>query len=99
MKPHQTLAAIGGVNPPSLRREAYFLSSILLALLLTLCAARADGPDDDYLAVLAAVDQADTLRDNGKITQAHAKYLEAQRALAQFQQANPAGTPAWFPTG
>src|SRR5689334_22367657 len=75
------------MNP--LRRKNIFTVSILFALLVTLGVARAEGPDDDYLAIYSLINQADTLVASGKTNQAHAKYIEAQRALAGFQRANP----------
>jgi hypothetical protein len=66
-----------------------FFAWIMLALLLTLSAARAEGPDDDYLAVYDLIDQADTLSSNGKTSEAYVKYVEAQRALTAFQKENP----------
>ena len=61
----------------------------LLMLLLTLCAVRAAGPDEDYLAVYGIINQAEALSASGKTGLAHAKYAEAQAALVQFQRANP----------
>ncbi len=61
---------------------------IILALLLTLAGARA-GVDDDYLNIYGIINQADSLNASGKVSQAHAKYLEAQRALTGFQKNNP----------
>ena len=57
------------------------LTWLLLALTLTLGVARADGPDDDYLAISGLIDEAGALADSGHIPEAHNKYLEAQREL------------------
>lgn len=75
------------MNP--LRGKSIFTLSILFTLLLTLGAAHAEGPDDDYLAIYGIISQADSLATSGKTNQAHAKYIEAQRALAGFQRSNP----------
>lgn len=71
------------------RRRNCFTAAILFALLLTLGAAQAEGPDEDYLAIYGVIDQADTLNTSGKTSQAHAKYVEAKQALTLFQRANP----------
>ena len=62
-------------------------------LLLTLGTARADGPDDDYLAAYGLMNEADALNTSGKTGQAHAKYIEAQQALTQFKRDNPGWNP------
>jgi len=85
----QKMIEISTVNPVRPRRQTCFTAAILFALLLTLCSARAEGPDDDYLIIYGIIDQADTLAANGRTTQAHAKYIEAQRALAGFKRSNP----------
>ena len=69
-------------------RKNFFTFSLLLALLVSLCAARAEGPDSDYLVVYGVMEQADALNTKGKTAEAHKKYLEAQRALGEFQQNN-----------
>ncbi|MEY4917960.1 MAG: hypothetical protein RL616_1873, partial [Verrucomicrobiota bacterium] len=61
---------------------------IALGLLAAFSPARAEGPDSDYLVVYAVIDQADALNQKGKTSAAHAKYVEAQRALAEFQKNN-----------
>jgi hypothetical protein len=81
---------VAGANRPLPVRKKCSFVWILLALLLTLCAARADGPDDDYLAIYGVIAQADTLNASGQTSQAHAKYIEAERALVAFQRVNPA---------
>jgi hypothetical protein len=73
------------------RTVAKKISIIALAFGLfgALGAARAEGPDTDYLAIYSVMDQADALNQKGKTTAARAKYIEAQRALAEFQKNNP----------
>jgi hypothetical protein len=63
------------------------LSSLvaLMALLLSLCAARAEGPDDEYLRIYGLIDQGDSLTASGNATGAREKYLEAQKALNDFK--------------
>lgn len=69
-------------------RKSIFTFSILLALLVSFGVARAEGPDSDYLVIYGVMEQADALNTKGKTAEAHKKYLEAQRALAVFQQNN-----------
>ena len=69
-------------------RKSIFTFSILLALLVSFGVARAEGPDSDYLVVYGVMEQADALNTKGKTAEAHKKYLEAQRALTEFQQNN-----------
>jgi len=67
---------------------------LMLALTLMAGGARADGPDDDYLAISSMVDEANSLNDSGKTVEAHAKYIEAERALVDFQKNNPLWNPS-----
>ncbi len=62
---------------------------VFIALLLALCVGRVAAQDDDYIAIIGVMDQADALSASGKLSQAHDKYLEAQQALMSFQRANP----------
>ena len=71
------------------RNRKSFSASLLLALLLGLCPARADGPDDEYLQIYNLIQQADASNANGKAAPAKAKYQEAQTALRNFQKAYP----------
>ena len=89
MKFHQIVPVMPRANVPPPACKKSFPVWIMLALLLTLCAARADGPDDDYLNIYGIIEQADALNASGKTSQAHAKYTEAARALMQFQRDNP----------
>ena len=66
-----------------------FTVTILIALLVSLCVTRAEGPDSDYLVIYGAMEQADALNTKGKTAEACKKYLEAQRSLALFRQSNP----------
>ena len=66
---------------------------VLTALLMALCPARAEGPDDQYLQVYNLIQQADELNTSGKPAAARAKYQEAHTALRSFQQ----GYPDWNP--
>ncbi len=59
---------------------------ILTALLMTLCPARADDTDDQYLQIYNLIQQADQLNASGKAAAARAKYQEAHTALKTFQQ-------------
>ena len=61
----------------------------MLALLLTLCAARADGPDEDYVTVMGTISAADSLNQHGNTSQAHAKYIQAWQELSALHRANP----------
>ncbi len=61
----------------------------MLLLLLTLCVARAAGPDDDYVAIFSIINDADNLNKNGNTSQAHAKYIQAQQELLVLKQTNP----------
>jgi cytochrome c-type biogenesis protein CcmH/NrfG len=62
-----------------------FLTAMVLALVMLAPAARADGPDDDYVNIYGLIQQGDTLNDKNQIAPAIAKYAEAQNALKRFQ--------------
>ena len=62
---------------------------VVVALLLGLCPARADGPDDDYLKIYNLIQQADDLSAKGQADPAKAKYQAAQTALIKFQKDYP----------
>ncbi len=64
-------------------------SLVVLALLMTLLPAQADGPEDQYLVVYNLVDQADALSASGKSAPALAKYREAQSRIAEFPEDLP----------
>ncbi|HSY17658.1 MAG TPA: DUF6263 family protein [Candidatus Acidoferrales bacterium] len=80
-------------NPGRPHPQKYFTVAILLALLVSLSAPLAQGQDDEYLTIYGIMNQADVLATGGKTSQAHAKYIEAQRALEAFQRANPTWSP------
>ncbi len=88
ISPRPTIAIPVAVRPTP-RRKKTFRVCIAFALLFALCVARVEAQDDDYLTIMGVTDQADALKTAGKIAEAHAKYIEAQRALASFQTANP----------
>ena len=85
----QIVPVVAGVNLPLSAHRKWSAVWIMLVL-LTFCAARADAQDKDYLVIYGIMGQADTLSAGGQTSQAHAKYAEAQLALAQFQRENPA---------
>ena len=87
--PDQIVPVVAGMKAPWSAPKKWSAVWLMLALLLTLCAARAEGPDDDYLGIYMIMGQADALSANGKTSPAHAKYAEAQLALTRFQQKNP----------
>jgi Tfp pilus assembly protein PilF len=65
--------------------------SVIVALLLAVSGARADGPDDQYIRIYTLIQEADRLADSGQPSEALPKYREAQTALQRFQ----AGYPDW----
>jgi hypothetical protein len=50
---------------------------------------RADDPEGQYLQIFDKILQGDTLKKNGQVDNALAKYREAQIALAKFQRSYP----------
>jgi hypothetical protein len=67
----------------------WLTSLLILALLLGVWPARADGPDDEYLQIRNLIQQADELNTSGKAEPAKAKYQEAKAALTTFRQNYP----------
>jgi Tfp pilus assembly protein PilF len=65
--------------------------SVIVALLLSLSGARAEGPDDQYIHIYNLIQEADKLNSGDQPREALPKYLEAQTALQQFQK----GYPDW----
>jgi len=63
--------------------------SIVLALLLALSGARAEGPDDHYLRIFNLIREADKRNSGGQSSEALPKYLEARTALEQFRKGHP----------
>ena len=67
--------------------------SVIVALLLALWGARAQGPDDLYISIYSLIQEAGKLNSSGQPGEALPKYLEAQTALQQFKK----GYPEWNP--
>lgn len=65
--------------------------SVIVALLLVLPGARAEGPDDQYIRIYTLIQEADKLNSSDQPSEALPKYLEAQTALQRFQK----GYPDW----
>ena len=65
--------------------------AVIVALLLALPGARAEGPDDQYVQIYNLIQEADKLNSLDQPSEALPKYLEAQTALQQFQK----GYPDW----
>src|ERR1019366_9420549 len=65
--------------------------SVIVALLLVVPIARADGPDDQYVRIYNLIQEADKLNSNEQPSEALPKYREAQELLQQFQK----GYPEW----
>ena len=64
---------------------------VILALLLAVSGARAEGPDDQYVSIYNLIQEADKLNSGGQPSEALPKYLQAQTALQRFQK----GYPDW----
>lgn len=76
--------------PASLTRvKNHFAVWTMLALLLTLGVARADGPDEDYVTVMSTISAADSLNLHGNTSQAHAQYIQAWQELSALHRTNP----------
>jgi hypothetical protein len=63
--------------------------AMMAVLVLAICPARADDPDAQYLHLFDLIQQGDTLKKNGQIDNALAKYREAQIGLSKFQRTYP----------
>jgi hypothetical protein len=63
--------------------------TIVAVLVLTLCQARADDPEGQYLQIFDTIQQGDLMKKNGQVDNALARYREAQIALAKFQRTYP----------
>ncbi|HEY1489612.1 MAG TPA: hypothetical protein VGF90_01120, partial [Verrucomicrobiae bacterium] len=50
-------------------------------------------PDEQYIHIMSVIDRADALRKAGQADAAHAKYVEAEKALLAFKGANPLFAP------
>jgi len=93
--PCRTAPALAAANfSPANRKKSLPAWLMTGLLLLTLATARADQSEDDYLSIYITMDQADTLSTNGNVSRAHAKYAEAQQALAQFHLTYPKWNPS-----
>jgi tetratricopeptide (TPR) repeat protein len=68
-----------------MKRCAILLAALLASLLLV----RAEGPDDMYVRIYYAIQEADNLNDKGDARQAVAKYMEAQSALRSLKTLHP----------
>jgi hypothetical protein len=67
--------------------------ALLASVAATPPATSSQGPDEQYIHIMALIDRADALRTAGRADAAHAKYLEAERALLMFKAANPLFAP------
>ena len=65
--------------------------SVVVVLLMLVAGARAEGPDDQYVAIYNTIQQADSLNTGAEYDRALEKYREAQTALLQLQK----GYPDW----
>jgi hypothetical protein len=68
---------------------------LVITLLATVAAAPLNplNPDEQYIRIMAIIDRADALRKAGQADAAHARYLEAEKALLAFKAANPLFAP------
>jgi len=64
---------------------------VILPLFLAFWGARAEGPDDQYIAIYNLIQEADKLNSGGRSSEALSNYLQAQTALQRFQR----GYPDW----
>ena len=67
--------------------------SVIVALLLGLAGAQAQGSDDQYISIYSLIQEAAKLNSGGQPSEARQKYLEAQTALLQFQKSYPQWNP------
>src|SRR2546426_349351 len=66
---------------------------LAFALLVGLFPVRAEGPDEQYVAIYNVIQQADTLENSGQPTEALTKYVAAQSSLQRFQKTYPDWNP------
>lgn len=73
----------------------YFMKrfSVIVALLLALWGAQAQGPDDQYISIYSLIQDAGKLNNGGQPAEALARYLEAQTALQQLKKTYPEWNP------
>jgi Tfp pilus assembly protein PilF len=67
--------------------------SVIVALLLGVAGAQAQGSDDQYISIYSLIQEAAKLNSGGQPSEARQKYLEAQTALLQFQKSYPQWNP------
>jgi Tfp pilus assembly protein PilF len=67
--------------------------SVIMVLLLALSGARAEGPDDQYVAIYNLIQDADSQNSSRQFSRALTRYREAQSALAKFQKDYPDWNP------
>jgi len=67
--------------------------AVIVALLLGLLGAQAQGSDDQYISIYSLIQEAGKLNSGGRPSEALQKYLEAQTALQQFQKHFPQWNP------
>jgi len=63
--------------------------AIIFVFVVAVYHVRADDPEGQYLQIFDKILQGDTLKKNGQVDNALAKYHEAQIALAKFQRTYP----------
>jgi hypothetical protein len=73
----------------SINPKLFSTVAIISILVLALRPARADDPEVQYLHLFDLIQQGDTLKKNGQIDNAFAKYREAQVGLSKLQRTNP----------
>jgi len=83
--------SIAGASRRRFSRNPKTLSAlaIIFVLVLAPCQVRADDPEGQYLQIFDTILQGDTLKKNGQVDNALAKYRQAQFALAKFQRTYP----------
>jgi hypothetical protein len=69
------------------------LGVVLLASVAAAPPVNTQGPDEQYIHIMAIIDRADALHKAGQTEAARAKYVEAERALLYFKAANPLFAP------
>jgi hypothetical protein len=66
-----------------------WIRSVIIVFALCFCAILVNAQDEEYLAIVSAINQADTLAENGKMAAARTKYLEAQVKLGALKKDYP----------
>jgi len=75
--------------PATLRRMKPFVALACAAFIFSVLAARAAGPDDQFVELYGLIQEADRLADSGETRFAIAKYVEAQTGLKNLQTNHP----------